>query len=213
MSILARKIARFHSMQVPLKKDFLQDNWLFKNMDNLYKDSQRKFQIDHLINQLNLETFKNNNLINEINWVKKTAVNSNSPIVFCHNDIRNSNTLVCEEDCDEDEKLLFCDFEWSGYGWRGFDLAHLFAEWQRNEFNIGIPLMPSDSEIEWFLKNYIEQFSKTNGDQIYQDHRNHINFLIKETKTFMLVIYIYFILISMYIDPFKNRSKESLMVS
>ena len=151
--------------------------------------------------------------MNEINWVKKTAVNSNSPIIFCHNDVRNSNILVREKDCDEDNKLVFCDFEWSAYGWRGFDLAHLFTEWQRDEFNIGIPLMPSDQQIQWFLNNYIEQFSKINGHQIYQDQRNDINYLMKETKTFMLIIYMYFILITMYVDPFKNRSKKSLMVS
>ncbi|KAJ2691899.1 hypothetical protein GGH99_002086 [Coemansia sp. RSA 1285] len=51
--------------------------------------------------------------------------NSRSPVVFAHNDVQYSNILQLEGTGE----LVLVDFEYSGYNYRGYDIANHYASW------------------------------------------------------------------------------------
>ncbi|RXN01955.1 Choline kinase alpha, partial [Acipenser ruthenus] len=63
--------------------------------------------------------------------MEKTLLESTpSPVVFCHNDCQEGNVLLLQgrENLDK-QKLMFIDFEYSSYNYRGFDIGNHFCEW------------------------------------------------------------------------------------
>ena len=193
MSLLAHNLAQFHSMKVPIKNNFINDNWLFKNFDEFYEDAIKKFGFNEFTTDLN----------NEIIWMKNVISDLDSPIVFCHNDLHGGNILIRENYDQQENKLLFCDFDWSAYGYRGLDFGNFFAELNETEES-------SHEIIELFLKNYINEYVKNNG--VCEDKRNQIEYLVKETKVFMLFSHLYTVLIRIIRNDFRQLDTKSLMV-
>ena len=192
MSLLARNLARFHSMKVPIKNNFINDNWLFKNVGEFYEDAIKKFGLNEFTTDLN----------NEIIWMKNLISDLDSLIVFAHNDIHGGNILIRENCNQKDDKLLFCDFDWSAYGYRGNDFGRFFGELNENEGLL--------EAIELFLENYINEYVQNND--VCEDRRNQIKHLVKETKVFMLFSHLYTVLIRIIRDDFRQLDTESLMV-
>jgi len=139
---IARKLAKLHSINVPIKKN---NYWIFDNMDQFYREAFEKFPIESMINSYQLMELMSTNLLKEIEWIKKAIETTKSPIVFCHNDFRGSNILIKESQSNND-KVLFCDFEYSSYGFRGFDFGSLFSDWGRTS------LKPTGFQI--FIEQY-----------------------------------------------------------
>jgi choline/ethanolamine kinase len=58
---------------------------------------------------------------------------SKSPILFCHNDVHEGNILIDQRSKDQgntdSQSLRLIDFEYSAYGYRGFDFSNHFNEW------------------------------------------------------------------------------------
>jgi thiamine kinase-like enzyme len=124
---IARKLAKLHSLNVPIKKN---NYWIYDNFDRFYRESFEKFPIESMINSYKLMELMSTNLMREIEWIKKAIKTTKSPIVFCHNHFRGSNILIKQSESNN-ERILFCDFEYSSYGFRGIDFGSLFANWGR----------------------------------------------------------------------------------
>jgi choline/ethanolamine kinase len=126
---LSRKLARVHAMDVPIKKT---GNWVFETFDSFYEIAYQKFPINQLIEECNCETLKKHDLKKEIQWLKNCVKETNSPIVFCHNDFRGSNIMVTDPNNnnigDKKDRITLCDFEYSSYGYRGYDFGCIFSE-------------------------------------------------------------------------------------
>ena len=56
----ARKLAKFHCLEVPIKKNFLQYNCLSKKWDKLCEDAIKKFNLNNFTIELE----------NQIEWLK-----------------------------------------------------------------------------------------------------------------------------------------------
>ena len=97
-------------MDVPIKKS---TNWLKDYFETTYEKAVKKFPIEDMFNDFNLETLKKYDLKAEIQWLQKAM--KGSPIVFTHIDFRGTNVMVTELN----DQIILCDFEYSSYGYRG----------------------------------------------------------------------------------------------
>ncbi|XP_054157298.1 choline/ethanolamine kinase-like, partial [Oppia nitens] len=180
---LAEKLARIHAMDVPISKT---NNWLFKYFDDNYRAANKSFDIPVLIDESNCETLKTYDLYEELCWLKDQIRSIDSPINFTHVDFRGGNIMVTEND-----GIVLCDFEYSCYGYRGYDFGTIFLEWgqeywanrkdgQTSEYSY-------DQRILSFLELYNSESTKLLGDKFAKDQRNDVKRMVKEVKLFSLV--------------------------
>ena len=65
----------------------------------------------------------------EIDWLLAFIKVVDSPVVFSHNDINTGNILVREDGSNNWDPVVFIDYEFASYNYRGFDIANHFNEW------------------------------------------------------------------------------------
>lgn len=182
---LAQVIAKIHHLNVPINK---KSNLLFDEMRNMIHFAYKECQVEELVNELNLETFKSHDLREEFDYLITLIDSLKSPVVFCHNDFRGSNILVVEPE----DKVLTCDLEYCGYGSRAYDLATFLTEWNKTEmFQISSEI-PTDDELTVFLKLYIEQCDILIPGYS-SDNNNSLKVHIKETKIMILANFMFFL--------------------
>ncbi len=218
MKEVAKKLARLHSTKVPIKKN---KDWVMKTMDHNFEKAYKKFPIDQLIEENDCQSFKKYNLMDEINWLKKCVSATKSPICFCHNDFRGNNIMVNELDLNHNfnpisEKITFCDFENSNYGYRGSDFGTIFGEWNRdlNGYK-GVQNFPEDSTIKPFISEYISESIRIDGKEYENNKINSFKQILKEIKVFTLVSSMFMLSTCLYLDPPKEVptfTKKFLMV-
>ena len=174
-------MAKIHSLSAPIKKD---PNWLYDIMFRFYDVGQKKHPLKQHYEEYNLETLKNNDLKVEIDWIKGVIESSGSPVVFTHNDYRSSNLMITEPNDD----LVVCDYDISGYGYRGFDFVSLMSEWGRPQFDMspreGLPV--KDSDYRPMIEIYVKEMERINGKSYSENKINSVDHILKEIKIFLL---------------------------
>ena len=200
-------------MQVPIKRT---GNWINNNFEKWIKEAYDRFDIDKIIDEYNCETLKKYKIKQELDWLLKTVAELDSPVTFTHVDFRGSNIMVTEPD----DRILLCDFEYSGYGYRGSDFGTIFAEWNGRVWADFTTLhdFPEDNQIIPFLESYVEESSRLLGESFAKDKRNSFDHLLKEVKLFSLVSNMFFVLLTLKTnknirDPTKTFDKRTTMVS
>jgi len=176
---LSSKLAGIHSMKVPIKNN---DYWFLNSFEEYYETAYKRFPINDLIKEYNCQTLMNNDLKTEIIWIKNLMIESNSPIVFTHNDFRSRNIMKTETN-----GLVFCDFDYSSYGYRGIDFGTIFAEWGRSlsDFN-DIQTFPEDFTLKPIINNYISESININGKNYFENPNNSYEQILYEVKVFVL---------------------------
>ena len=208
-------MARLHSMQVPINRN---TGWLLDTIDKNVENAYNEFPIEKMINEYELTTFKTIELNEQLEWLRHTIKSMDSPICFSHNDFRGNNIMVSKEydlNSNFKECILFCDFEVSGYGYRGADFGTLFAEWNRKDRAYReIQDFPNDSTIEPFIDEYIRESVCIYGNQYLNDKRNTFEHILKEVKVFTLVSYMVMLTSCLAIQDYKQMGidKKDLMV-
>ncbi|CAG2100036.1 unnamed protein product [Medioppia subpectinata] len=176
---LFRKLAQIHAMEAPLPKR----EWILKEIDLHYKEAFKRFPINELIDKYNCKTLKENNLKVEIQWLKEIIPKTNSPIVFSHNDLWSNNIMLLNKETDSGDHLVFCDFEFSSYGNRGYDFGSLLGEWGRDVFEIfNDQTFIADPIVKQLLHYYISENETIFGESWSQNENNSMDQLIKEVK-------------------------------
>ncbi|CAG2100037.1 unnamed protein product [Medioppia subpectinata] len=200
-------LARVHAMDVPTKRE----HWFFRNADKWYIRAQNNAETQTLIKELNLESLKTHSLKAEMDFLKQVVDKCESPMVFCHNDFRSSNVMVLEDkDCNDniDEKVLFCDYEYASYGYRGHDLANIINEWGRSMEDFTKPHdYPKDSTLLPLIEMYVKESQRVLGNKFYENKLNSVEHILKEVKTFALVTSMFGLLFCLKQD---SRDKDSL---
>lgn len=64
----------------------------------------------------------------EYHLLEKTLSKVNSPVVYAHNDLLLGNVLYNEEQ----ENVVFIDYEYTAFNYQAFDIANHFAEFAGN---------------------------------------------------------------------------------
>lgn len=134
-SIIARKLAKVHSLDVPIDKNnvWLKERyyeWLeFINKQDRppkFSEDTRQSTIE-IADQLMAIDFDK-----EIKFLLAVIEKTHSPIVFSHNDLHQGNILLAKYSKrrpTSEERIVFIDFEYCSYNYRAYDIANHFCEW------------------------------------------------------------------------------------
>ena len=196
-------------MEVPIKKN---GNWIYNYFKKTYESAYKKFDIDGIIEKNNLQTLKFHNVGDEWQWLSRAAVDIDSPVTFTHIDFRGSNIMVTETD-----GVVLCDFEYSCYGFRGFDFGTLIVHWGRERLDWQTPLkFPEYDVIKPLVEIYIEESVRLRGKEFSDDPRNSLEHIMREVKLFSLVALMFILLFKFDLDtstvPGRPFDKDKLMV-
>ena len=190
-------------MEVPIKKN---TNWCFEFFDDFYlKFVAKNEENKKIIEEMSLKNMAGVNIKAELDWLKKTIIKVNSPVVFTHIDFRGSNIMITEPN----DQLVLCDFEYSSYGHRGFDIGTIAAEWGRDMADLTksekeIQKFPNDSVLKKLLEYYISESEQIHGHGWSLKKQNSLEQLIIETKVFTLAASMFIIMFCLASDQDQN---------
>lgn len=144
---IALHMARLHSLQLPtsLKE---QEHLLWRKYDCWLEGLPKELEKNH---HFSSEFGTLDALKAETHWLKQEVANTQSPIVFCHNDLNKPNVIFDESN----DVITFVDFEYAGPNYLAFDLANWLCETQ-----IELEDFPSDSYCRRWIAIYIEEVEK-----------------------------------------------------
>ncbi|XP_077517922.1 choline/ethanolamine kinase isoform X2 [Amblyomma americanum] len=205
--LIANKLARVHVLQAPLVKE---PTWLFNNMKRWLKYA-RSIKVDTvpIKNQnmaVKLLTF---DLAAEVSWLKGFLAKTESPIVFCHNDLQEGNILFMDGPGPKEENMVFIDYEYCAYNYRGFDIANHFCEWMYDYSYPEHPYFkalpedyPSVEHQRLFIDRYLSTY--TMCQTLTQDHAQptsklySADYVLREARVFTLASHLFWTLWSIF---------------
>ncbi|UJR06664.1 hypothetical protein I4U23_010950 [Adineta vaga] len=200
---IATSLARFHSIDLPLNKrgfnvlkktkEFIEKVPIsqLKSYWNEIKDSIK----DKINNFQDIEVFLDWNIIEELEWALLVKDKIKSRIVMSHGDSNFLNLLVRKTEVEGKLQVLLCDFEFSCYCERAFDIGGHFSNYifQWNEENKltghAIPKMDQRRE---FLIYYLQETKKLNYIHDFDDAgRDSIENVMQEADYGIILYYLY----------------------
>ncbi|KAJ1781414.1 hypothetical protein LPJ59_007053, partial [Coemansia sp. RSA 2399] len=96
-------------------------------------------------------------LVQAVQKFKLRVEQAHSPLVFAHNDLQPGNVLRMERT----GKIEIVDYEFSGYNYRGYDIANHFSEWMIDYYHPEHPHLmdpgqyPTEKQRHNFLRAYV----------------------------------------------------------
>ena len=100
-----------------------------------------------------VEKIKLGNVKQEIDWLKNLLKQTESPIVFAHNDLLSGNILYREGD----DNIVFVDYEYGGWNYRGFDIGNHFCEYAGFDYTKFAEVYPNKETQMKFLSAYAKE--------------------------------------------------------
>ena len=133
------------------------------------------------------KTISLKNILSEIQYIRHQVSKSTSKVVFSHNDLQEGNILLLESDSknnklpassekttdplnNPDPNLVFIDFEFASYNYRGFDFANHFIEYSTNYtdqppyYYIYPERFPSVDTMRQFTLSYLKELNPGKSD-------------------------------------------------
>ena len=201
---LAIKLAKFHALTPPLDK---KKNWLSVSLaDDLEQFCDKNF-VDkkELFERYECKALLGCDVKKELQWIVKKVVDFESPIVFCHNDFRMENTLLTE-----DNELILSDFDFSHYGYRGYDFAFLYCS--SNQIVDNKWQFKDESNVKQFIDSYVKQCEQIYGTEYSVNERNSVENILIETKCVSLAVYLFYVRGLVKYDTLLGMDQKQCMV-
>lgn len=183
-SIIARKLAKVHSLDVPRSKT---DTWILDRMHE-FLASVREISYEYApaTQELNESTRQIAQKLlavdfeSEIKYIQDILGRIRTPKVFSHNDLHQGNILLAKHSKRRPtlkERLVFIDFEYCSYNYRAYDLANHFCEWcfeydtpEYPHFMFFENRFPSEKIQHNFVRNYAQEKRRLVAMQASQTH-------------------------------------------
>lgn len=187
---IARKLAQFHSLQVPIVRNHQRDK-IHRVFDEFFSDElNRTITFGHIKNcleKLNLKNISTGNLRAEANYVRDLLLERESqfPVVFAHRDFNHNNILIERNS----KSIHFIDFDLSWYFYRGADIGRYLLDCKQPEQFTDNELI-SDAEMLEFINWYSEQNCRLYGTSYLNGHENLPYTILVEAKHFILFYYL-----------------------
>jgi len=163
---VARNVALVHSLEVPVGKE---PTWLGDTLRSFMNKvtAIRPEDVPHEEKTAALAV-ANWDLRKEIDWLLAFIKVVDSPVVFSHNDINTGNILVREDGSNNWDPVVFIDYEFASYNYRGFDIANHFNEWMYDYGRKDFPYYHRNTDkyptikeqerwVRMYVKTYLEQ--------------------------------------------------------
>lgn len=188
-AIIARKLATVHHLNVPINKDptWLIDTiqrWLAQVRNYKHDNPENVCQLERDLLQFDFE--------GQLEYLTNVLGLCESPIVFCHNDLQEGNILLPADIASSgqllgakaaqnlDDHIVFIDFEFCAYNYRGFDLGNHFCERMFDYSNPEWPHYyaymeeyPDDDAKRLFISEYLKQSREIKVDELL-DTEEHV---------------------------------------
>ncbi|XP_075676855.1 choline/ethanolamine kinase-like [Dermatophagoides pteronyssinus] len=213
IQLLASRLARFHSLQVPIAKNSHKDRYRYifeewadeKFWNQFYNESSFGMKA---LRENKCHTIIDYNVQIECEFLRKQIEAIDPIIVFCHQDLNHSNIFIINK---QQPDIKFIDFDYSGYNLRGMDIGRYFADCEKFEQYSDEGII-NDEKMLRFIRYYLDENCNIYGPNYRQDPCNSPNTLLRESKVFVLfaqMIDILFCLWETIAEP-KRRDKYCL---
>jgi thiamine kinase-like enzyme len=216
VSLLAQKLAKFHSIKMPIPKDnskkwlkTISEGWFDDNL----KQSLANGKLFEAIRSQNRDIFLNLDFVAELLWTMEAIFASNSPIVFSHCDFNRGNILIRENSNNNNPEIFLIDFDFSTYNYRGIDIGRYFSSWGHENPMFGVGEYPTDEQMSVFVCAYINESIKLLGNSYSELEINSKENIIKEAKLFTLICYLIDVLFCLYMSTTEESKLSEYLVS
>uniref|UniRef100_A0A914VE19 Choline/ethanolamine kinase n=1 Tax=Plectus sambesii TaxID=2011161 RepID=A0A914VE19_9BILA len=222
---IAKRLARVHMLDVPIWKepDYICDaleRWLQQLVQT--PSGAHPFEMDgSRRSPATPSSITCAQLAEELAIVRRCIAKSNSPVVFCHNDLQEGNILLPKassgnirmssitEDTawqrrslsafnPSEPRLVLIDFEYASYNYRAFDFANHFSEYTINYdvqtapfYTIRPDHFPSDDQQRDFFEAYLCEHESESGIKPDGELYERVERVIAETRPFVAVAHFF----------------------
>uniref|UniRef100_A0A1I7UQM8 Choline/ethanolamine kinase n=2 Tax=Caenorhabditis tropicalis TaxID=1561998 RepID=A0A1I7UQM8_9PELO len=226
---IARRVGalfpKYHEIDVPISKcpnalRFIKQNLeAYKQLGgNIHKMIPYSVKYE---NETVRETISVNELAHEIEVFEKWTKVFDDTVVFSHNDLAPLNVL----ELNDSKEIVFIDFEYSSYNWRGFDLCMFLCE---NAFDYRVPppgiwidkeFIENHPNLRIVCESYIDTLYKmkeSNPEQKFpltEDKESEIERLILECKFFIPLVNLFWAVWSLKSFLAKHDNGHNLEVA
>ncbi|KAF7493676.1 Choline kinase alpha [Sarcoptes scabiei] len=194
--LLAQKLARLHSMQIPISKNSFRERIILSLKGWMGKDTWLEVyhgQFRQNLEVSNCEKILSHNLERELDWLCEKILSSmrfdenlHKKIVFTHRDLNHDNIFVFENKQTQSfYDIKFIDFDYSGYNYRGMDLGRYFSDCEQQK-KFSDQKIIEDKKMLQFIHYYIDENCQIYGESYRNDPINSPEQLLAESKLFVL---------------------------
>nr|XP_039266596.1 choline kinase alpha-like [Styela clava] len=193
---IAQRLSCYHTMSMPVNK---QPTTMMKKL-LLYHENLVHVQFEDGRKTKMLRQILRFDIASEINYIRNLVQDTDSPVVFSHNDVQEGNLLYLEEAGRNANPIRMIDFEYSCYNHRGFDIGNHFCEWMYDysfdewpHFVYKIENYPTKDQQTNFIKAYIEEHFTASSTTTH-DEKWTVAFMIREANRFALLSHLFWAL-------------------
>uniref|UniRef100_A0A336MXR1 ethanolamine kinase n=1 Tax=Culicoides sonorensis TaxID=179676 RepID=A0A336MXR1_CULSO len=151
--LVARQMAKMHKIRLEETGVKVNEPMLWGKMQQFFKlvpkrfsDPEKQKKFEELFPSLDA-------LMLDFSSLYDHLLKTDSPLVFCHNDLLLGNVIYTEEE----EKVTFIDYEYAACNFQGFDIGNHFTEYAGVD-EIDYDRYPSKEYQKNWLRVYLEEF-------------------------------------------------------
>ena len=177
---IARLAARFHGVRVeprsePAMWDTLRE-WYQTARSLRFEDASKRAAVAKIDYEL---------LSREIDVMRRACAELGPVTVFMHGDLLPGNIMTSERD----QRMTFIDFEYSTYGYQGFDIGNHWNECMGLECDLS--LYPSEKTRRHFVVEYAKAWIELGGEDGGRSFNDFVETLFLQSEFFVLASHIY----------------------
>ena len=184
---IARKLAQFHVLDLPLKISVQDTLTLFENNYKQYDSIKFEQMFDAV--GVDVSWIRDFDFQYEINWLRRVEQRISGRLVSCHGDFNKNNILIRDKPLISGDRVVIIDYESISRHYRGKDFGTLFFfamfEMVNNDFKEYFDY-PS---LEWrktFLSEYIKEYQKLKNIDLDTNGLDSIDHLLFEADFYAM---------------------------
>lgn len=191
LSELARKLARFHALQLPVskkKRDLLHISATYQDeykKENLMKLAEGVGSID-----VDYCSYLNEDYHAEHAFLRSFESKVGGRLVLCHGDLNKNNILIRDTPDTFNERVMLIDYELAATDYRGCDLAGmLYAKMYEMRDDGSFELVgewPDDDYRRTFVTEYLNETKKLNYFEFDENGLDSLDHVMMELDFFAM---------------------------
>lgn len=202
---LARKLARFHALDMPIS----QERYQLLDVCEFYlkiRDFEQFRKLADYASLVDISTFEDFDVKSEIQWLRKVEKLVGGRIVTISGDLNKNNILIRDEPDKFGERVMMIDYELAARDYRGRDLGQVFA-YKALEMNDGYFHIcceyPDEKWRRTFVTEYLKQTKSLNYFE-WDEKMDSVEHVLMEADFFM------FHSVQMLTGIFINQKEDSV---
>lgn len=207
---IARRLAHFHALEVPIPRNLHQErvqNIFSSRFDEKLIESLEGGQLKASLEAAGLRNILENDLSESVAFVRSSILKDDGhQIVFGHCDFNHNNILLV----GEEEKVMFIDFDYSMYFYRGTDFGRYFLDCTQTEQFSDNEIL-SDGEMRQFIEFYREESAHIYGSKYLESSAHSVEAILWEAKLMVLFAYLIDIIFLLRMASFCRTEEKRAM--